>query len=149
MPSQALRILIVEDQLLIARQLEMIAKSAGHEIVGIAATEAEACSLALAFNPDIVFVDISLAKGSNGMDVATFIAERSDAHVVFTTANRRRLPQDYCGAVGLVEKPFTRAGLLSAINYVAARIKNDCKSLVKPESLQLSPAYSMLWRPSA
>ena len=148
MPGSALRILIVEDHLLIARQLELIAASAGHEIVGTAATGEEACALAQTTDPDIVFLDVSLGGPSSGVDVAGFLAEQSRAHVVFTTANRRRLPSDLCGAIGVVEKPFTRSGLLSALKYISARMSDACDRLGTPVSLELSPAFSARWQSS-
>jgi response regulator NasT len=66
MAGHALRILIVEDQFLIAKQLETIAAQAGHGIVGLAANGQQACDLALSTAPDVVFVDISLGKGLRG-----------------------------------------------------------------------------------
>ena len=146
MPGHALRILIVEDHLLIAKQLELIALSAGHDVVGTAATGDEARALVQTTEPDIVFLDVSLAGPSSGIDVASFITEQCETHVVFTTANRRRLPSDFCGAIGVVEKPFTRAGLLSALRYMAARIRDTRDLLSAPDSLQLSPAYSARWQ---
>ncbi len=145
MPSSALRILIVEDHLLITKQLEAIASSAGHVVVGAAATAAEACTLARTCNPDIVFVDVSLTGQQSGLDVAKYVTEHSTAHVVFTTANKRRLPEDFCGAVGVVEKPFTRLGLLSALQYIASRIGNAMEFSRKPDSLELSPSYERCW----
>lgn len=145
MPSDALRILIVEDQFLIAKQLELIMTSAGHVVVGICDTREAACDLAKSEKPDIAFVDVSLADGSTGLEVATYITGHCAAHVVFTTANRRRVPPDFCGAIGVVEKPFSRTGLVSVINYIAARIRQTCDLLTKPESLSLSPHYSARW----
>ncbi len=77
--------------------------------------------------------------------MAHFIATHCTAHILFTTANRRHLPDDYCGAIGVVEKPFTRAGLVSAINFVAACIRDERLPSQKPESLQLSPGYASRW----
>ena len=148
MPRAALRILIVEDQFLVAKQLEWIVEEAGHTVVGSAATRDEACSLAAAEPIDLAFVDLSLADGSSGLEVASFLAEHSEARVVFATANRRRLPDDYCGAIGVVEKPFTQSGMLSALTYVAARIREPAEPVSKPESLQLSPSYRRRWQPA-
>lgn len=145
MPSPPLRILIVEDHMLITKQVEMIAASAGHIVVGAVATGEEACTLACTCEPDIVFLDVSLRGQQSGLDVARYIAERSEAHVVFTTANKNRLPEDFCGAIGVIEKPFTRNGLLSALIYIAARIQNAIELPRKPDSLQLSPAYERCW----
>ena len=146
MPCAALRILIVEDQFLVAKQLEWIVEEAGHVVVGSAATFDEARSLAAAEAIDLAFVDVSLADGSSGLDVARFLERDGDVRVVFATANRRRLPDDYCGAIGVVEKPFTQSGILSALNYVAARLGQAAEPVSKPESLQLSPSYRALWQ---
>ena len=145
MSNPALRVIIVEDQVLIAKQLEMIVLSAGHVVVGMADSRDTACDLAVATSPDIAFVDISLVDGVTGIDVANTIAEQCNTHVVFTTANRRRLPPDFCGAIGLVEKPFSRAGLLAALHYLAASLRGGGAASKKPDSLVLSPTYAVLW----
>ena len=146
MTGRALKILIVEDQLLIAKQLEFIVTAAGHHVVGTAFDAARACALAESTRPDIVFLDINLADGASGLDVAGVIAETCQAYVIFTTANRRRLPPDYCGAVGVVEKPFTRAGLLSALHFIVSRIDEGNAAVAAPNSLMLSPLYEERWQ---
>ena len=145
MSVRSLRVLIVEDQLLIGKQLETILTGAGHDVLATIDNADDAREAVVAAGPEIVFLDVSLSDGATGLDVARFVAERSDAHVVFTTANHRRIPPDYCGGVGVVEKPFTRAGILSAVNYIAARL-SDCANIARiPESLKLSPAYRARW----
>lgn len=147
MSVSPLRVLLVEDQFLIAKQLEVIIEGEGHNVIGIATNRDEACNLAIAAEPDIAFVDISLADGPTGMEVADFIAENCRAEVVFTTANKRRLPPDFCGAIGIVEKPFTRAGMVAALNYIAEQVRKTRMNMERPESLQLSPRYLALWHP--
>jgi DNA-binding NarL/FixJ family response regulator len=150
MADEALRILIVEDHFLIAKQLEMIlTNAAGHEVVGIADTHHGACELVQDTVPDVVFLDVSLAEGDSGLDTARFVAELDTSHVVFTTANRRLVPSDFCGSVGILEKPFTVAGVLSAINFLAARIRGTCDCPQSPKSLNLSPMYKARWEPSS
>ena len=146
MTGPTLKILIVEDHLLIARQLDLIVTAAGHHVVGTALNAARACVLAETARPDIVFLDINLAGEASGLDVADVIAETCQAAVIFTTANRRRLPPDYCGAVGVVEKPFTRAGLLSALHFVVSRISEGEATAAVPHSLLLSPLYEARWQ---
>ena len=90
MTGRALKILIVEDHLLIARQLEAIVTDAGHDVVGTALDGPRACVLADLTQPDLVFLDVRLAGAPSGLDVAMAIAKTCPAHVVFTTANRRR-----------------------------------------------------------
>jgi DNA-binding response OmpR family regulator len=145
MDEKSLRFLIVEDQGLIAAQLGFIIKSAGHTIVAVAENGQSACELALRHEPDIVLLDIALGDGLLGVDIAPYLIETCKCEVVFTTANRRRIPENYCGAVGVIEKPFTRTGLISAIEFIVARIANTTEAPHKPESLMLSPHYAMRW----
>jgi DNA-binding response OmpR family regulator len=143
--TQPLRFLIVEDHGLIAAQLHFIIKNAGHTVVALAENSGSACELALKHKPDIVLLDVALGDGQLGVDVAQFLINSCQCEVVFTTANRRRIPEHYCGAVGVIEKPFTRMGLVSAIDFIVARIKNIALPALKPESLKLSPSYAVRW----
>ncbi len=140
-----LKVLIVEDQFLIAKQLEILIESAGHTIVGTATSRETACKMADETQPDIVLLDISLADGPTGLDIAEYLSSVSKAEVVFTTANKRRVPDDFCGALGVIEKPFTRLGLLSAIDYIFANLSDRLQVPEKPNSLVLSPDYRMRW----
>jgi two-component system, response regulator PdtaR len=143
MSTKLLRVLLVEDQFLIAKQLEAIVSGAGHKVVGIATNREEACALAMSENPDIAFVDVSLADGPTGTEIAQFISDNCDARVLFTTANRRRLPDNFCGAIGIVDKPFTANGILLALNYIISTWSGGkVPELKMPTSLSLSPAYA-------
>lgn len=122
MHGAALRFLIVEDQFLVARQLEMIVEGLGHSVTGIARRTEEACNLASRSEHDVAFIDISLADGSSGLDVADYVIRSCGTPVVFITANRRRLPGDLMGAAAVVEKPFTRSGIVSALAVAASSL---------------------------
>lgn len=139
------RVLIVEDQFLIAKQVEMILRGAGYGVAGTATNQADAIRLAAAAEPDLALVDLSLADGITGMVIGRWIAENTGAAVVFTTANMRRLPVDLCGAVGVLEKPFTKFELLSAMRYLAARLADDRHQPPRPNGLILSPEGAARW----
>lgn len=66
----SLRILIVEDEFLIAMDLEFQVEEAGHTVVGVAATKAEAIALANAEKPDLALMDLQLAGPSSGIEAA-------------------------------------------------------------------------------
>lgn len=114
-----LRILIVEDEFLIALELESLLQEAGHDVVGTAATSAEAISLAQTLSPDLAFVDIHLADGLTGVDVARALSDRH-VTVLFMTANAKRIPEDFAGARGVISKPYTERGVKEALAYVMA-----------------------------
>ena len=139
MTEQCLKVLIVEDQFLIAKQVEMVVSAAGHQVVGIAGTFGEACQMAMATDPDVAFVDLSLADGVTGEAVGQFIKETCQTQIVYTTANVRRLPTDLSGALGVIEKPFTKGGLVAALVYIAAIIRNRRLPDTVPSSLRLAP----------
>ncbi len=103
------RILIVEDEMIIALDLENLVTELGHTVVGIATTRQEAVRLAKEHEPDLVLCDIQLADGSSGVDAATDILHSTSIPVIFITAfpecllTGERLEPTY-----LIAKPFLR-----------------------------------------
>lgn len=148
MTGETLHILIVEDQFLIAKQLEFIIVACGHVHVGTAANWPTASALAHSKQPDIALVDLSLADGPTGLHVAEEIVSVSRAKVLFLTANRRRINDDFGEAIGVMEKPFTRAAMSAVLGYLAWRLDGSGlrpDEVDKPEGLDLSPTYARRW----
>ena len=83
--SKKERILIVEDEALVARELKSRLIQMGWEVAGIAYGE-EAVELARETRPDLLLSDIHLKGGANGIEVAQRICEEMDIPVVFLTA---------------------------------------------------------------
>lgn len=113
------KILIVEDEILIAMETQAIVEDLGHIAVGIAATSAEARDLATAELPDIALVDVNLADGPTGPDIGAELAERGVA-VVFITANPRMLERRIERAIGVVDKPLADSDLAELLAYVTS-----------------------------
>lgn len=118
--TTSLRILIVEDEILIALELESLLQDAGHEVVGIAACADEAISMGKDLDPDLAFVDIHLADGPTGVEVARHLAGRQGVMVLFMTANAKRIPDDFAQAHGVIAKPYTERGVKQALDYILA-----------------------------
>ena len=118
--EKPLRILIVEDEILIALELESLLQDLGHDVVGMAASSRDALSLGQELKPDLAFVDIHLADGPTGVDVARHLAARHQVTVLFMTANTKRIPEDFAGAWGVIAKPYTERGVREALGYVMA-----------------------------
>lgn len=110
------KILIVEDQLLIALHIEDAALALGHEVVGIAAN----CADAMKFEHecDIALVDVQLQDGITGPRIGSRLAE-SGATVVFMTANPDLLGEGVSGTLGVISKPLFDLELISSIQYAA------------------------------
>ncbi|MBZ6076698.1 response regulator [Microvirga puerhi] len=123
--GKSLRILIVEDEILIALELESLLQDAGHDVVGIASSSAEALKLGRNLNPDLAFVDIHLSDGPTGVEVARQFSAQLDVPVLFMTANTKRIPEDRAGACGVIAKPYTERGVREALNYVLAEQPGD------------------------
>lgn len=122
---KSLRILIVEDEFLIALELESLLQDAGHDVVGIAASSEEAVALGRELSPDLAFVDIHLADGLTGIDVARSLTDQHHVAVLFMTANAKRIPEDFAGARGVIAKPYTERGVKEALAYVAAEQEQE------------------------
>ena len=118
--EKPLRILIVEDEILIALELESLLQDLGHDVVGVAASSKHALALGADLKPDLAFVDIHLADGPTGVEVARHLAGEHQVTVLFMTANAKRIPEDFAGAWGVIAKPYTERGVREALSYVTA-----------------------------
>ena len=119
--ESALRILVVEDEVLIALELECLLDDLGHVTVGIAGTSTEAIALGRSATPDVAFVDIHLVDGPTGIEVARALAADPRITVVFMTANSKRIPEDFAGALGVIAKPYSERVVANILDYVADR----------------------------
>jgi CheY-like chemotaxis protein len=79
-------ILIIEDEALIAMDLENLLENLGHEVTGIARTRTDAVTLAKAKRPGLILADIQLADGSSGMDAVNELLTTFEVPVIFITA---------------------------------------------------------------
>jgi CheY-like chemotaxis protein len=148
MKTRPLRILIVEDEALLAMDIEAMVEDSGHQVVGEAACLKEVEALSGLAAPDIAFVDIQLARGSSGLDVAAFVHRHwPKTAVVFVTANPKKIPEDFVGAYGVIPKPFSRSGLLSAMRYLEEGLRDPPPAQVRPRSFLPSPQVEQVWTP--
>ena len=101
-------ILIIEDEPLIALDIEDTITSLGHRSVGIARTHKEAVKLAREKKPQLVLSDIQLADGSSGIDAVNDILSSFDVPVIFITAfPERLLTGERPEPAFLITKPFS------------------------------------------
>jgi two-component system, response regulator PdtaR len=82
-----MRVLIVEDEALIAMHLEMLVTELGHEVCGVVASAQDAVAHASAHRPDVAIVDIRLADGSSGIDAAREMDGRHGLRCIFLSGN--------------------------------------------------------------
>ncbi|MBZ9799538.1 response regulator [Mesorhizobium sp. ES1-4] len=145
---EPLKVLIVEDEALLAMELETLVQDAGHSVVGWATSLAEAKDMVDTTQADIAFVDIHLTDGPTGIDVAEYIGDKNSM-VVFMTANPKRIPDHFAGAIGVIAKPYTMSGLTSALRYLQEGVRRPPPTSERPAGFTLSPAFEMVWAPAA
>ncbi|KAB1076209.1 response regulator [Methylobacterium planeticum] len=135
----ALRILVVEDEVLIALELTYLLEDLGHVMVGVAASSSEAIALGASTAPDVALVDIHLVDGPTGVEVARVLSADPRTTVLFMTANSKRIPEDFAGALGVIAKPYSERVVASALTYVAERRAGRAPATDTPDGFQLAP----------
>ncbi len=110
-------VLIIEDEPIIAMDIEMIVRDLGHNVTGVAVTRTEALAQARQSPPSLVLADIQLADDSNGIDAVKDILAEFSVPVIFITAFPERLltgtrPEP----TFLITKPFQRSTVKAAIS---------------------------------
>jgi CheY-like chemotaxis protein len=101
------RVMIIEDESIIAMHLRSIVASLGHEVAGVVRTHQEAVRLAGETMPDLILADINLADGSSGIEAVKEILEEQSVPVIFITAYPERLlTGERPEPAYLITKPF-------------------------------------------
>jgi CheY-like chemotaxis protein/DNA-directed RNA polymerase specialized sigma24 family protein len=113
------RILIIEDEPIIAMDIEMIVRDLGHDVVAVATTHSEAVAEAQTHKPSLVLADIQLADNSSGIEAVQEILSDVKVPVIFITAfPERLLTGDRPEPAFLLTKPYQPATLRAAIAQV-------------------------------
>lgn len=112
------RVLIVEDERVVATHVQRSLQDAGYVVIGIAASAAEVARLMSDERPDVALVDIRLRGGGEGFEIAEWLRVDNDVPVVYMTAHTdddtlQRAART--GAYGYVVKPFTIGEVKSAL----------------------------------
>ena len=115
---KALRVLVIEDDALIAMLLLELLAGMGHDVCATAATEAEAVIAATRHRPDLMIVDAGLGRGSGVSAVEEILRAGPVAHV-FISGDAGRVHTRKPDAV-VVRKPFREAELARAIDMAVA-----------------------------
>lgn len=113
-------ILIVEDEMLVALEMESILEDHGYQVVGIAAD----LESALSFDDqkiDLALVDLNLRDGLTGPQIGERLASEHEAGVLFVTANPRLLGDGVAGTIGVLTKPTDETVLTAAVAFALRR----------------------------
>ena len=118
-----LRVMIVEDQALLAMELEMVLAESGCDVVGSAMDTAGALAIAEGRRPDLALIDINLLDGMTGPGIARRLVSEFGCAVVFLTANPEQIPDGFAGALGAVSKPFDEATIRDVVAFAGRFIR--------------------------
>jgi CheY-like chemotaxis protein len=116
--SVAGKVLVIEDEAIIAMDIQSIVTSMGHEVTGIGRTADGAVRLGLSNRPDLILADIQLADNSSGIDaVNQLLREVGEVPIVFITAfPERLLTGDRPEPAFVIAKPYTEEQIRSAVS---------------------------------
>lgn len=131
-----MRLLLVEDEPFIALDLEMLSTSAGHEVVGVADSLETALALARSAAPEAALVDINLRDGFSGVQVSRALA--GEVRIGFVTGNAEQIPADFAGALAVLEKPFTQAGVEEMLGILQSACDGDDAPASEPRYARMA-----------
>ena len=116
--SMAGKVMIIEDETIIAMDLKGIVQAMGHEVTGVARTHSAAVELGAGLRPDLILADIQLADGSSGIDaVNELLGSQAELPVIFITAfPERLLTGDRPEPAFLISKPYSEEQVCSAVS---------------------------------
>jgi len=110
-------VLIIEDEVLIALELEQLVENLGHRTIGIARTRSEAITLSKIKPPGLILADIQLADGSSGLEAVNELLDSFEVPVIFITAYPERfLTGERPEPAFLVSKPYEQTTVSALIS---------------------------------
>lgn len=131
-------VLVVEDESIVSKDIQLSLKKLGYHVVGAASTGAQAVELALEHRPDIILMDIMLKGEMNGIEAATKIRSEANIPVIFLTAyadestlSKAKVTQPY----GYIIKPFKEIDIHTSIEMALYKHKKEAEVLKERDLL--------------
>jgi DNA-binding response OmpR family regulator len=130
------RILIVEDEFIVALNVRQILADLNFDVIGIAPDSAAAYRLAQG-GVDFALVDLNLRDGHTGPEIGSKLSEEYGATVLFLTANGAQLGNGIKGTIGVLSKPVDENVIESAVTFLVKRRHGEPAS--PPPAVRLFP----------
>jgi DNA-binding NarL/FixJ family response regulator len=115
------RVLIIEDEALVAMELRFVLEDLGHEVVATVADARSARQVAAETEIDLALVDIHLSDGPTGVALGRELGQQQGVTVLFMTANPGMVRDGVAGALGVLSKPTDERAVEDAIDYALGR----------------------------
>lgn len=132
-----LKVLIAEDDLLIADMAEEFLVGCGYEVCGIARTVEEAVALGLRQRPDLLVVDVRLADGGLGTEIPGRLSALGRVGVLYATGNMLLLLRSDPEGDACISKPYSFADLRRGLEIVAQIVASGASTLPFPRGFQI------------
>jgi CheY-like chemotaxis protein len=139
-----LKVLIAKDDLMIADRAEEILVDSGYEVCGIARSVAEALALAQHHKPDLAVLDLRLADGGLGTDIAAGLLPFGRIGVHYATGNISQVVLTTADGDACLSKPYRSIDLFRSLEIVAEIVASGTASPPYPKGFQvLRPAVTV------
>lgn len=129
----AARILIIEDEAIVAMELRFVLEDLGYEVVGSAADSRTARNLVKETEVDLALVDIHLSDGPTGVELGRGLANEDGVTVLYMTANPGMLRDGVAGTLGVLGKPTDERAVQKAVDYALCRRAGRPTEYAPPE----------------
>jgi DNA-binding response OmpR family regulator len=140
--SHAPSVLIVEDHLMIADMTEDYLNNHGYEVCGIARTVDEAVALGLRHRPDLVVLDVRLADGGMGTDIAAGLTSLGNLGILYVTGDRAQVALTTRNGHACLDKPFRFTDLVRALRLVADLVETGRAKPPYPSGFRLLHSFA-------
>jgi DNA-binding response OmpR family regulator len=135
-----LKVLIAEDDLMIADMAEESLVENGYEVCGIARTVAEAVALGRRHKPDLAVIDLRLADGGLGTEIAAQLGALGRLGVLYASGNISQVMLGGADGDACLAKPYRSADLVRGLEIVAGIVATGTASAPFPAGFQLLPS---------
>jgi len=132
-----LRVVIVEDDLMIADMLEAVLLAHDYIVCGLAATVADAIKLIAREKPDLAIIDLRLAEGGLGTDIAEQILDKRGLGILYATGNAASVVLTSANGQACISKPYSEASILRALKLVTELIATGTASPPFPKGFKV------------
>lgn len=130
------RILIVEDEALVAMELRFVLEDLGHIVVGAVGDARSALNHAREADIDLALVDIHLSDGPTGVSLGRELGQEHGLTVLFMTANPGMVRDGISDTLGVLAKPVDERAVQTAVDY-ALRHRGGDRSASAPRELHV------------
>ena len=137
-----IKILVVEDEMIIAAKISMHLTNLGYDVTGILPRGEEALLSVEEHRPDLVLMDIRLKGDLNGIDTALLMQKNADIPVIFLTANADEATFNKAKAAkpyAFISKPYKQTDLQRAIELAISHLATDENKLTDDHGVNDQP----------